>query len=85
MKKIIAIAIVLCLVLVLTVHCNSETEPMYWREYTVCDGDTICDISKNITPNSEDYRKTQFYILEKNNLENAMIYVNQKILIPLQD
>lgn len=85
MKKTISIAIVLCFVLALVVYFNPEPETLVWSEYTVCDGDTLCDISKTITPNSEDYRETQYYIIKKNNLENAMIYPEQKILIPFEE
>lgn len=82
MKKTISIAIALCFVVALAVYFNTEEEPKVWREYTLNSNDTICDISKSITPNSEDYRKTQHYIIEKNNLENAIIYPGQTILIP---
>ena len=82
MKKIILIAVALCLVVVVAVHFKTESETIVMKEYTVRDGDTLCDISKSITPNSEDYRKTQRYIIEKNNLENAIIYPGQVITIP---
>ena len=82
MKKIILIAVALCLVVVVAVHFKTESETIVMKEYTVRDGDTLCDISKSITPNSEDYRKTQRYIIEKNNLENAIIYPEQVITIP---
>ena len=84
MKKIISIAVVLCFVLAVAVYFKVNTKPktIVWDEYVVSDADTICDISKSITPNSKDYRETQFYIIEKNNLKNKNIYPGQTILIP---
>lgn len=82
MKKIIPIATILCLVVGLAVYFHTEPETVVWSEYTVSDGDTLCEISQRITPNTEDYRETQYYITEKNNLESAMIYTGQKLLIP---
>ena len=87
MKKIISIATILCFVLAVAVYFKVNTKPktIVWDEYVVSDADTICDISKSITPNSKDYRETQFYIIEKNNLKNKNIYPGQKILIPCKE
>lgn len=84
MKKTISIAVVLCVVLALMVCFNTETETLVWSEYTVSYGDTLCDISKSITPNGEDYRETLHDIIEKNSLKNEMIYPSQEILIPYE-
>ena len=78
MLFITAYLVVLALVALFAI----ETEPIVWKEYTVCEGETLCDIAQSITPNSEDYRETQHCIIKKNSLENAMIYPGQKILIP---
>ena len=85
MKKIIPIVAVLCLVVVLAVYFRPKPEIIDWEEYVVSGGETISDISQGITPNSEDYRETQHYIIEKNNLENKNIYPGQEILIPSKE
>lgn len=85
MKKIISIAIVLCLVVGLAMYFRREPETIVWEEFTVSEGDTLCEISQSITPDTEDYRETQHYITEKNNLESAMIYPGQKLLIPCDE
>ena len=83
MKKIIPIAIILCLASAMYLH--TEAEPLVWQEYTIVDGDTLSDISKSITPNSEDYRETLHDIIEKNKLNNQMIHPGDKILIPYEE
>ena len=85
MKKIIPIVAVLCLVVALAVYFRPKPEVVEWEEYVVSGGETISDIAKDITPNSEDYRETQHYIIEKNNLENEMVYPSQEILIPSKE
>ncbi len=85
MKKVIPIAVVLCLVVGLAVYFRPKPEVIEWEEYVVSGGETISDISQSITPNSEDYRETQYYIIEKNNLENKNIYPGQEILIPIKE
>lgn len=85
MKKFISVAVVLCLVVGLAMYFRREPETIVWDEYTVSEGDTLCDISKSITPDTEDYRETQYQITEKNNLESPMIYPGQKILIPCDE
>ena len=85
MKKIILRVVIISSVLLLVGCFNTHTEPAEWREYVVRSGDTVCDISIDITPNNEDYRNTQYYIIEKNNIENSMIYPGQTILIPVYE
>lgn len=85
MKKIILSAVVISFVLLFVGCLNANTEPTEWREYVVRSGDTVCDISIDITPNNVDYRNTQYYIIEKNNIKNAMIYPGQTILVPIFD
>ena len=83
MKKIVPFVIILCLASAMYLH--TEAEPMVWREYTIIDGDTLSDISKSITPNSEDYRETLHDIIEKNSLSNKMIHPGDTILIPYEE
>lgn len=85
MKKIVLSLVILFSIIAVMVHFNTPKEPTAWIEYKVCDGDTICDISRSITPDSIDYRETEYYIAKKNNIENALIYPNQIILIPVYE
>lgn len=83
MKKIVPFVIILCLVS--AVYLHTEAEPISWQEYTIIDGDTLSDISKNITPNSKDYRETLHEIIEKNKLNNKMVHPGETILIPCEE
>ena len=83
MKKIVPFVIILCLASAMYLH--TEAEPMAWREYTIIDGDTLSDISKSITPNSEDYRETLHDIIEKNKLSNKVIHPGDTILSPYEE
>ena len=85
MKKIVLSLVILFSIIAVMVHFNTPKEPTAWTEYKVCYGDTICDISRNITPDNRDYRETEYYISQKNNIENALIYPNQIILIPIYE
>ncbi len=84
MKKIIFIAVVI-LVAILLIGCNAKKEPTKWGEYVVHSGDTVCDIAIGITPNGIDYRETEYYITEKNNIKNAMIHPGHTILVPVYE
>ena len=83
MKELVLSLIVVCSAVMSVILLNKSTEPTEWTEYIVCDGDTICDISQSITSNNQDYRETEYYIIKKNKIENAMIYSGQTILIPV--
>ena len=85
MKKIILCAVILSYIVALSVYSNANKMPAEWSEYVVQVGDTVCDISIGITPNSEEYRKTEHFIIKKNNLENATIYAGQTILVPVYE
>ena len=60
-----------------------KSEPTEWREYVVHSGDTVSSIAVKITPNSEDYRENMYYMAEKNEIENGLIYLGQVILVPV--
>ena len=85
MKKIIIIAVIIFLIILLEGCFNPNKEPTKWSEYVVRKGDTVCDISIGITPKGVDYRETSYYIREKNNIENSMIYPGQTILVPVYE
>ena len=85
MKKIILGTVVIFSIIALAGCFNTDKEPTEWSEYVVNSGDTVYGISNIITPNDVDYRKTEHYIIEKNNIENAMIYPGQTILVPVYE
>lgn len=85
MKKIILCLIIICSIIAVAILFNTPKEPTEWTEYIVCKGDTLCDISQSITSDNQDYRETEYYIRKKNNIENAMIYSGQTILIPVYE
>ncbi len=85
MKKIILRIAIISSVIALAVCFNAKNKPTEWSEYVVRSGDTVCDISIDITPNSKDYRKTEYCITKKNNIENANIYPGQTILVPFYE
>ena len=84
MKKILMV-VAIVFVAVLLIGNKTDKEPTEWSEYAVFSGDTVDGISNIITPNDRDYRKTKHYIIEKNNLENAMVYPGQTILVPVYE
>ena len=79
-KRVIISVIVLIAIMLISSFANQE--PTEWKEYVVKSGDTICGIAKSITPDGEDYRRAEHYIMEKNDLYDGMIYPTQVILIP---
>ena len=83
MKKIISKVVITVSVVALLVGFNASKMPTDWDEYVVGVGDTVCDIAIGVTPNDEDYRKTEHWITEKNNIEGASIYPGQVILVPV--
>ena len=85
MKKIILCLIIIYSIVAVATLFNTPKEPTEWTEYIVCDGDTLYDISQSITSDNQDYRETEYYISKKNNIENAMIYSGQTILIPVYE
>ena len=85
MKKVLLSMIILFSLIAVMTHFNTPKEPAEWTEYIVCNGDTICDISQSITPDNKDYRETKYYIIEKNNIKNAMIFPGQILLVPVYE
>ena len=81
MKKILGILVIVIAVMLLMGLRKSELTE--WREYVVHPGDTVSSIAVEITPNSEDYRDSMNYIIEKNEIENGMIFPGQTILVPV--
>lgn len=84
MKKFLMV-IAIVVVAVLLIGNKTDKEPTEWSEYIVHSGDTVYGISNIITPNDMNYKKTEHYIIEKNNIENAMIYPGQIILVPVYE
>ena len=84
MKKLL-IVVAICLVAVLLIGNITKQEPTEWAEYVVQSGDTVCGISISIKPDGIDYREVEHYILQKNNIEKAMIQPGQTILVPVYE
>lgn len=86
MKKVISKVVIVASIVAIGISiANGWKMPTEWSEYAVRSGDTVCGIAIRITPNDKDYRKTEYYIEEKNNIEKAMIYPGQTILIPVYE
>lgn len=83
MKNFLMVVAVV-IVVVLLIGCKAN-EPTEWAEYVVQSGDTVCDIAIGITPENTDYREIEHYIIAKNNIEKAMIYPGQAILVPVYE
>ena len=83
MKKT-AIAAVVIFVAALLIGSRAKSEPTAWEEYIVSSGDTVSDIAFEITPEGEDYRENQKYIIKKNKIKNGRIYPGQVILVPVE-
>lgn len=81
MKKAIVIGVIVIAVMLLMGLRKSE--PREWREYVVHPGDTVSSIAVEITANSEDYRDNMHYIIDKNDIQNGLIYPGQVILVPV--
>lgn len=82
MKKTLCIIAVVIFVMLL-MGARRKQPPSEWREYKVHSGDTVSSVAVEITPNSEDYRDNMRYIIDKNNIENGMIFPGQVILVPV--
>lgn len=83
MKKFVLRTTVISVAIALVMGFNARKMPTEWSEYVVSSGDTVCDIAIDITPNDEDYRKAEYWITKKNNIEKASIYPGQVILVPV--
>jgi nucleoid-associated protein YgaU len=53
----------------------------YYKEYTVCPGDTLWMISKECRPN-ENIEKVIYEIMISNNMNKSDLYPGQKLKIP---
>ena len=83
MKKIIAAILIAVIAVFLAGTRKPRDKPILWEEYTVKSGDTVSEISLEITPVEEDWRYTVYYINEKNEIKNSMIYPGQVLLVPV--
>ena len=82
MKKILML-VALCFVAIVLIGNCTKKESIEWVQYEVESGDTVCDLAIRFTPNHIDYRKTEYYIIKKSNIEDATIYTGQTILVPV--
>lgn len=84
-KVLLSCGIILISMLLIGNSTSKSKKPTEWESYTVQSGDTVYGIAKSITPNNKDYRHAQYYIIEENNIEDAMIYPGQVILVPIYE
>ena len=84
-KVLLSCGIILISMLLIGNSISKSKKPTEWTSYTVQSGDTVYGIAKSITPNSNDYRYAEYYIIEENNIENAMIHPGQVILVPVYE
>ena len=57
--------------------------PNGYDTYIVERGDTVSGIALEITPDDKDHRETVYMIIEKNGIENGMIYPGQELQVPV--
>ena len=57
--------------------------PNGYDTYIVERGDTVSGIALEITPDDKDYRETVYMIIEKNGIEDGMIYPGQELEVPV--
>lgn len=84
-KVLLTCGIILVAMLLICNSTSKSKKPTEWESYTVQSGDTVCDIAISVTPNNKDYRHAQYYIIEENNIKDAMIYPGQVILVPVYE
>ena len=86
-KKVLLICGITIIAILLIGNSTSRgKKPTEWKSYTVQSDDTVYGIAKSVTtPNSNDYRYAQYYIIEENNIEDAMIHPGQVILVPVYE
>lgn len=58
------------------------SEPIVTREFVVTTGDTLWDISAEITPKGESVRATIIAVKELNDLANTDLVPGQRLLLP---
>ena len=84
MKKFLML-VLLCFVAIVLIGSFTKKESVEWMEYEVESGDTVCDLAIRFTPNHIDYRKTEYYIIKKSNIEDALLHPGQTILVPVYE
>ena len=62
---------------------KGAAEPKGTTKYVVERGDTVSGIALEITPDDKDYRETVYMIIEKNGIEDGMIYPGQELEVPV--
>ena len=72
-------------VVLLIIGAKCQQKVIAYTEYTAGMGDTIYSISKEITPNDVDWRKTSYQIQKDNDIENCLIRVGQVLVVPVYE
>ena len=78
MKKILIVMAIIAVAVVVSGMRKPSNAEVY-REYVVSSGDTLWDISQEITPPSRDVRYTIVEIEEKNNIND---WLQMKSTVP---
>lgn len=84
MKKLLMLIAIVIITLLLIGNIIKK-ESTEWAEYVVQSGDTVSGIAIGITPDDIDYRKTEHYIIKKNNIKNALLHPGQTIFVPVYE
>lgn len=84
MKRCLLILLILVVAISLSALKKPEKATEY-RLYIVQEGDTLWDISAEITPGSRDIRDTMGEIEEKNELKGGFIYGGQRLQVPVYE
>ena len=86
-KRFWKILLIIAIVVVAFLLLGSQKPEMAseYKEYIVASGDTLWDISQEITPPSRDVRYTIAEIEEKNNINDGLIYPGQVISVPVYE
>ncbi len=72
-------------IVLLIIGAKCDQKVIAYTEYVVGMGDTIYSISKDITPNDIDWRKTSHHIIKDNDIENCLIRSGQVLTVPVYE
>lgn len=72
-------------IVLLIIGAKCDKKVIAYTEYVVGMGDTIYSISKEITPNDIDWRKTSHHIIKDNDIQNCLIKAGQVLTVPVYE
>ena len=80
----ILISIISSIFIFTTKSIESKEFPLEYQDLAILKGDTLWDIAKEITDETEDIRKVIRHIKKINNMETSEIFTGQVIKIPIR-